>query len=135
MVEQVYIRVDYNLELLKVVLTNITKVKIRYLGKIIKFCLRLGLFLELLLKIPDGFRVFSSPPFLTQIGLCVEARLILFIAHHKINTPIGQSLPLIGYSAITMAKLYRAFITPERRCGKVWPSKGHHGGVLYICFD
>jgi hypothetical protein len=52
--EQVYIRVAYNLELLKVALTNITKVKIRYSGKIFKFRLRLVLFLELLLKIPDG---------------------------------------------------------------------------------
>jgi hypothetical protein len=30
-----------------------------------------------------------------------EARLILFIVHHKINTPIGRSLPLIGFLAIT----------------------------------
>ena len=48
------IRIDYILELLKVVLTNITMTKIRYLGKIIKFCSRLVLFLELLLKIPNG---------------------------------------------------------------------------------
>jgi hypothetical protein len=39
--------------------------------------------------------------FLTQIGLCIEAKLILFIAHHKINTPISQSLPHIKYLAIT----------------------------------
>ena len=38
--EQVYISVDYILEQLKVVLTNITTVKIRYLGKIIEFRLR-----------------------------------------------------------------------------------------------
>jgi hypothetical protein len=50
-IEQVYIHIDYILELLKVVLTNITMVKIRYLGKIIKFHLRLVLFSELLLKI------------------------------------------------------------------------------------
>ncbi len=54
MVEQVYICVDYILELLKLVLTNIAKVKIRYSGKIIEFCLGLVLFSELLLKIPDG---------------------------------------------------------------------------------
>jgi hypothetical protein len=53
-VEQVYIRIDYILGLLKVVLTNIAKVKIRYSGKIIEFHLQLVLFLELLLKIPDG---------------------------------------------------------------------------------
>jgi hypothetical protein len=52
-------------------------------------------------KIPGIPRVFSSPPFSIQIGSCVEARLILFIAHHKINTPIGQLLPLIGYLAVT----------------------------------
>jgi hypothetical protein len=33
--------------------------------------------------------------------LCIEARLILFIAAHKINTPIGQSLSHIQYLAIT----------------------------------
>ncbi len=54
MVEQVYIRIDHILVLLKVVLTNIMTVKMRYLGKIIEFCLQLVLFLELLLKIPDG---------------------------------------------------------------------------------
>ncbi len=43
------------MELLKVALTNITMVKIRYLGKIIEFRIRLVLFSELLLKIPDGF--------------------------------------------------------------------------------
>ncbi len=58
MVEQVYIRIDYNSELLKVVLTNITKVKIRYLEKIIKFCLQLVLILKLLLKITNGLQSF-----------------------------------------------------------------------------
>ena len=57
MVDQVYIRVDYILELLKVVLTNIRTVKTLNSGKIIKFRLQLILFLELLLKIPDGFCV------------------------------------------------------------------------------
>ncbi len=57
MVEQVYIRVDYILELLKVVLTNITTVKIRYLGKIVEFHLQLVLFSDLLLKIPDGLLI------------------------------------------------------------------------------
>jgi hypothetical protein len=57
-VEQVYIRIDYNSELLKVVLTNITKVKIRYLEKIIKFCLQLVLILKLLLKITNGLQSF-----------------------------------------------------------------------------
>ncbi len=58
MVEQVYICVDYILELLKLVLTNIMTVNIRYSGNIIKFCTQLVLFLELLLKIPNGFSVF-----------------------------------------------------------------------------
>ncbi len=52
--KQVYIRVDYIFGLLKVVLTNIAKVKIRYSGNIIEFCLQLVLFSELLLKIPEG---------------------------------------------------------------------------------
>jgi hypothetical protein len=56
--------------------------------------------LELLLKIPNGFRVLSALPFSTRGGLCVEARLILFIAAQKINTPIGQSLSHIGYLVI-----------------------------------
>ncbi len=53
----VHLRIDYNLEIFKVVLTNITKVKIRYSEKNIKFCLQLVLFLELLLKIPDGLSI------------------------------------------------------------------------------
>jgi hypothetical protein len=51
-------RVDYILELLKVVLKNIMAVKIRYSGGENEFCLRLVLFLELLLKIPNGLVVF-----------------------------------------------------------------------------
>ncbi len=50
----VNIRDGYNLEILKVILTNIMEVNIRYLGKIIKFCLWLVSFFELLLEIPNG---------------------------------------------------------------------------------
>ncbi len=94
MVEQVYIHIDYILELLKLVLTNIMTIKIRYLGKIIKFSLRLVLFLELLLKIPDGFIVFSALSFSAQKGLSIEGWLFFFIACQKINSPIGQSLSI-----------------------------------------
>jgi hypothetical protein len=33
--------------------------------------------------------------------LCIEAWRILFIAAHKINTPVSQSLSHVGYLVIT----------------------------------
>ncbi len=72
MVEQVYIHVDYILELLNVVLTNITMVQIRYSGEIIKFHLLLVLFSELLLKYRMSFVYKFSLPFGSYIETCTS---------------------------------------------------------------
>jgi hypothetical protein len=95
-VEQVYIHVDYILELLKVVLTNIMMVKIRYLGKIVEFCLQLVLFSEFLLKIPDGFSgIFGWERYIFMFLPCLTPKSVQTCSIHSPDGDCKVSLKKI----------------------------------------